>query len=245
MIRSITALPENRTAPEMSCFRQMFVSLERLIKETFSFIADFFKHLFCWESNLNASRITTLTSINGMPQNRFPAQKILDFYNGEPNDQGQTLDYLINRADDQALEFAHGWVQWAFPEFEASSFNLTAPLLTEEIRQSFHRSPNLQEKLLKMFERALKFYGLKMEERTGVVMQGENFLERSAFWLKSSDHNHLRISRILKSLKALQDPAEQHSWSKSFFRYLKAIQLARHSISEKNFSYWQAIHPNL
>jgi hypothetical protein len=210
-------------------------------KKSRCYTPNFLKRCFCRRRNR-----LTIPSINGVSQTRFSPQNILDFYNGAANDRGHALDDLINKKDDQFLENEHGWIQWAFPDSEPSSYHPTAPLLTEVITRAFHSNATLQQKLFSIFKRALRFYGLVIDEKSGVVSKGKNFNERSAIWLKANDHNHLRISRILRSLKALQAPVPGvASWSESFFRCLKTIQQEGPVINTQNFSYWQAVHPTL
>src|SRR5438128_7445456 len=60
--------------------------------------------------------------------------------------------------------------------------------------------PELQDNLRASFCRMLRFYGLELEED---VRRGANFEERAGNWLSPWNHNHLRITRILKSLRIL------------------------------------------
>lgn len=167
----------------------------------------------------------------------------IDFYKGAINDQGITLAFLLEEADDAYLENKHFWVQWAFPT-TAPGVNSSAPLLDQETIGHFRSDPDLQKQLVKIFKRVLCFFGLKLQEETGVIVKGENFAARApASWLKPNDHNHLRITRILTSLQLLQTPTAP-SLSISFFRCLKEIQKENKGCIQ-NFSYWQEIHPTL
>lgn len=72
-------------------------------------------------------------------------------------------------------------------------------------------------------------------------MRAANFAERSKNWLTPANHNHLRITRILKSLRLLGLEPE----SAAFFRALAAIYpgqsaAANPAISATTFRFWQS-----
>ena len=65
----------------------------------------------------------------------------------------------------------------------------------------FHADPLLRQKLLRSFDRMLAFYGL---QRTGGnVVKAHDWSQRKSLWFTQPSHNHLRITRILKSLSTL------------------------------------------
>lgn len=218
-------------------------ALGRRIGTCLSSIIEFLKRLF------GASVGSTTTERKPLIANRLEGSlqspgrhPLMDFYNGIGTNGkgGASLEFLSIEADDQYLEERHDWVQWAFPLETRSNFNLSAPLLTSEIIQQFHNSPQLQEKLLSIFKRTLSFYGLHLDEINGRVVDGVNFAERSkATWAQKNDHNHLRITRILQSLQLLQAPDQKFSWSKAFFSYLEEYQKQHpDTVSSRNFSFW-------
>ena len=91
---------------------------------------------------------------------------------------------LLQQTDHQA-ETTHDYIQWLFPLDEPSRSVNGAPVLTEldidEIRQSSLAQANLDKS-------ARWFLG---------------FLERNNHWLTEYYHNHLRITRVIKSLRLL------------------------------------------
>jgi len=73
------------------------------------------------------------------------------------------------------------------------------------------------------------------------VVPSASFPEQSRNWLTLANHNHLRITRILRSLRlvGLEDEAA------AFFRCLaglhgKEAASAEPRISEETFNYWRA-----
>ena len=66
---------------------------------------------------------------------------------------------------------------------------------------AFAAQPELRQNLRVSFLRMLRFYGLEM--KSGAVQPAANFQQRAANWLQTGNHNHLRITRILKSLTLL------------------------------------------
>ena len=108
--------------------------------------------------------------------------EIVGFLEGKlPDHRGRILDILLQQTDHQA-EATHDYIQWLFPLDEPSRSVNGAPVLTEldidEIRQSSLAQSNLAES-------ARWFLG---------------FLERNNHWITNYNHNHLRITRVIKSL---------------------------------------------
>ena len=111
--------------------------------------------------------------------------EIVGFLEGKtPDHRGRILAMLLQQTDHQA-ETTHDYIQWLFPLDEPSRSVNGAPVLTEldidEIRQSSLAQSNLAES-------ARWFVG---------------FLERNNHWVTNYNHNHLRITRVIKSLRLL------------------------------------------
>jgi hypothetical protein len=91
---------------------------------------------------------------------------------------------LLQQTDHEA-ETNHDYIQWLFPLDEPSRSVNGAPVLAEldidEIRQSSLAQANLAKS-------ARWFLG---------------FLERNNHWITKYNHNHLRITRVIKSLRLL------------------------------------------
>ena len=111
--------------------------------------------------------------------------EIVGFLEGKlPDHRGRILAMLLQQTDHQA-ETTHDYIQWLFPLDEPSLSVNGAPVLTEleidEIRGSSLAQANLARS-------ARWFLG---------------FLQRNNHWITKYNHNHLRITRVIKSLRLL------------------------------------------
>lgn len=159
---------------------------------------------------------------------------ITDFYAGvAPDSQGRYLADIL-AWDDERLEAVHDYIQWLFPLPEASAFNRDAPLLDAETMEAFREHAPLRENLRAAFQRMLAFYGF---ESADGLRRAIHFEKRARVWLHYGNHNHLRITRILKSLRllGLQDEAGL------FLRELEGLYRERPGmISAETYRYWLA-----
>ena len=110
---------------------------------------------------------------------------IIGFLEGRiPDHRGRLLSMLWKQTDDDAKN-NHDYIQWMFPLDEPSQAVNGAPVLNDfdidEIRQNQMAINNLEESVR-------WFLG---------------FLERNDHWVTKYDHNHLRITRAIKSLRLL------------------------------------------
>jgi Opioid growth factor receptor (OGFr) conserved region len=160
--------------------------------------------------------------------------KILAFYRGDaPDNRGRLLRELWAWNDAQ-LEQVHDFIQWMFPLPEPSAYNASAPLLTSEDEAAFHREPALKANLLKSSVRILRFLGLSLAE-DGSVQEGPNFGERQGDIWSEPNHNWLRVTRILRSLRLLG----LESVSLALYRRLQEMyQSRRFPIRDDTFRYW-------
>lgn len=167
--------------------------------------------------------------------------QIIGFYSGtEPDHRGRYLHEIQQWADDQ-LEAVHDYIQWLFPLLEPSGFNLAAPVLNRKSIGEFRARPDLQEKLRVSFRRMMSFYGLETRSGEQVsVNRAPNFATKATVWLSPGNHNHLRITRILKCLNVLGLGAE----AKAFFACLSETyndeqSKAMPAISDETMRYWR------
>ncbi|MEW6306280.1 MAG: opioid growth factor receptor-related protein [Verrucomicrobiota bacterium] len=129
----------------------------------------------------------------------------LAFYRGSGRDAcGRTLA-LIHAFDLGELESTHDFIQWLFPLREPSNFNPDAPLLTPPRIEAFHKDELLRANLLKSFDLMLGFYGLERAENNGAIglQRASTYPQRKAEWVTPRNHNFLRLTRIMTSLKLL------------------------------------------
>ena len=109
--------------------------------------------------------------------------KLTSFYLGSVDDHNRTLDYILNQ-DDEFWELCHNYIQWVFPTSEKSMYNLTVPILLDDDILYWRTNETIKTKLKESYDRYLLF-----------LVNNQNI------WVTKSDHNHLRISRVLKCLR--------------------------------------------
>jgi hypothetical protein len=159
--------------------------------------------------------------------------KILEFYREGTDDDGRTLNEILAWPDAK-LEAIHDFIQWLFPLPERSGANPDAPILDAPTIAAFHQSPELQERLRQSFLRMLRFYGL--EFHAGKVHPEANFAACSSNWLTPNNHNHLRLTRMLRSLHLLRlDPEAQ-----ALFLALSQIYKSQPGrITPRSYQFWK------
>lgn len=110
------------------------------------------------------------------------AQRIYNFFAGTGTDHaGRTIqDYL--EMSNETLELLHDYIQWAFPTRNASQCQApNAPLLSAEAVALVNDDMKAQGNYYSMWVRITRFY------------------VETNHWLVDTDHNHLRITRIIES----------------------------------------------
>jgi hypothetical protein len=100
------------------------------------------------------------------------------------DDRGRTVADILAYADAE-LEARHDFIQWLFPLPEASRAVPGSPILTAAEAAAIRASPAALSSLDAAAKRMLAFYAA------------------NDHWLRSHDHNHLRITRIIRSLRLL------------------------------------------
>lgn len=121
---------------------------------------------------------------------------ILEFYRGEkPNTDGLYIKDIID-ADDLFLEANHTYIQWLFPNRDASYFNKDAPLLTDEVVSRIKSSDTYLYMVKKAFDRMMKFYNIDT-----MSAYHADFPPRQFWWVTKNNHNFFRCTRILNTLR--------------------------------------------
>jgi Opioid growth factor receptor (OGFr) conserved region len=162
--------------------------------------------------------------------------RIVAFYEGSaPDDRGRFHDEIL-RFDDVQLEAVHDFVQWLFPLRERSGANPSAPVLDEPTIEAFHARAELRAALGRSLARMLAFYGFEWSGER--IVKSASFAQRSG-WLRSGDHNHLRLTRVLRSLRTLgQERAAQALFEALSEIYREECRTGRRRISARTFDFW-------
>lgn len=161
------------------------------------------------------------------------ADPLIAFYRDRArDDRDRTLEEIVAWGDER-LEEIHDFIQWLFPLPERSGANPAAPVLTAETIAAFHATPAMRQRLREAWERMLRFYGLAWNGKS--VERAANFRERAENWLWQGNHNHLRLTRILRSTLLLGLEEE----SAALFHALNAIYREYPSrISSRTHAFW-------
>lgn len=164
---------------------------------------------------------------------------LVAFYQGVGRDaRGRTHAEIVGWTDAK-LEAVHDYIQWLFPLPEPSGANPSAPLLTSQVLAAFAESPQMRERLHAAWLRMLAFYGFARQS-DGAVVRDAVFAAQARHWLTPYNHNHLRLTRILRCLRRVGFEAE----SQAMFAALRSLydEDARRGagrISADTFGYWQ------
>lgn len=168
-----------------------------------------------------------------------PSGDILAFYSGQqPDSRGRMLEEIW-AWNYERLESTHDYIQWLFPLRERSRFNRNAPVLNEEIVAAFNNDKGLRLRLFKSFKVMLKFYGLqcsKWDSPSVEVSKSEEYELRKEKWINSRNHNYLRITRILTSLRILG----LSNYAIAFFNCLSKIyEESSQKIEPETYNFWR------
>jgi len=141
--------------------------------------------------------------------------RVVRFLSGEGADgAGRTLAEVLT-LDDAQLERRHDFIQWLFPLTEPSGAVPGSPVLTPEDIVAIRADPRAQAALA-----------------AGARRMGE-FYARTDAWLAAHDHNHLRITRILRSLRLLAGDAAAEG-----FRHDILQRAAGAPINARTLEFW-------
>lgn len=126
---------------------------------------------------------------------------IAAFYAGRaPDYLGRTLAD-IRGFDHERMEDDHSYIQVLFPNDVRSPVTPHAPTVTPATVAAFAADGGLRAELAASLDQMLDFYGLEFAD--GSVRRRPTFAARGRVWLTPGNHNHLRVTRILKCLTAL------------------------------------------
>lgn len=157
-------------------------------------------------------------------------QKLIDFYSGEGTDSQERDIYDLLTLSHQDLEGCHDYIQWLFPLKEPSLFNPDAPLLDEETIDAFTNNVSCMEHLAEAADMMLGFYFPWRDKN------GNCFAAVKPEWLTKGNHNYLRLTRIITSLKLLN--LDEIAYK--FFNILMVLWISYpDEIGTETFEYWR------
>ncbi len=120
--------------------------------------------------------------------------------------------------DDARIEGVHDFIQWCFPLPEASQAVAGAPVLDAVEAEAIRADPAALAGLRGALERMTRFY------------------RETDFWLRGYDHNHLRITRILRAVRSLLGAEE----AERFHTFVTQRNAAAGSpVNAQSLAFWQ------
>ena len=145
-------------------------------------------------------------------------EKLLQFLQGIGPDSEGRIHSDILKFSDEELERVHNYIQWLFPLREQSDAVPGSPFLPDdEMVQTLREDDVVQENLVNALVRMERFY------------------QNNDHWLQQNDHNHLRITRILKSVALLNSKEN----ARDFYDYIiRRVEQAK-PVTDESLRYWQ------
>lgn len=174
-----------------------------------------------YESVVRIEDIETLcdTLFETYPSKPYRPGPLVRFLLGSGKDnRGRTLENVLAFTDAH-LEAEHDYIQWLFPLREQSGAVWDAPTLTNNdiafISQNEEIRKNLVDALIRMGD----------------------FFRANDQWLAPHDHNHLRITRILKSTRILL--SKEHAQTYYDF-IMHHVDSKKAQVNPKNLEFWDS-----
>lgn len=130
--------------------------------------------------------------------------RLVAFLEGSGTDTGSRRLSDIWQFDDDEIDHTHDFIQWMFPLREASGANFNALTLATSDIEAIQSSMQCRQNLEKSATWILAFF-----ERTEEIFQYTN-------------HNHLRVTRIIKSLRLLHSDQQAEQFKQAVLGIIQA-----------------------
>ena len=150
--------------------------------------------------------------------------KIVDFYRGEDTDVENRLLSEMHGYSDDKMEASHTFIQWMFPLHEKSYHAVNSPVLTKNDVKEIQSSQLIKQNMRISLVHFLKFLGYSED-----VDQ-----KKIQWWANTGNHNLLRITRVIRSLRlfGLEDEAYR------FYKMMDKVASER-GISNTTRDFWK------
>jgi hypothetical protein len=149
--------------------------------------------------------------------------RLIDYWRNKPVHPSGSMLYtpggIIMYANHAWLEHTHDYIQWVYPLPTKSAFNPDVPILTEEAIAAMKASPAI------------------MARRQLITRKMRDFFANTTEWRRVRDHNHLRITRILKSLMLIEGRQEALIFHASILTWLGPDGLA--IMPRRTLDFWR------
>lgn len=142
---------------------------------------------------------------------------IVAFLEGEGPDACGRAVFNVLAFNNAEIESHHDFIQWLFPLREPSRAVPDSPVLTDADVEAIKQSGMAQCALAAATDRMDAFY------------------RDTHDWLMPNDHNHLRITRIIRSLRQLVGDEQADAFRASI---LSRVEATRAPVSARSRGYW-------
>jgi hypothetical protein len=120
---------------------------------------------------------------------------------------------------------------------ERSGARPLAPILDHAAIETFRTRPDLRAALRTSLDRMLSFYGFAWNGER--IVRNAGFPLSSSNWLHEGNHNHLRLTRMLRSLTLLGErDAALALFAALSDVYEEERRTGRRRISDRSFQLW-------
>ena len=138
-------------------------------------------------------------------------------YNPGVDFKGRTLQDVWNFSDNE-IEDQHDFIQMIFPLDQPSNVVFHGIYLDDrEVIENLRKNPSVQSNMMKSANWFL------------------SFLNRTNHWKVPNNHNHLRITRIIQSLRLLVSDKE----ADAFYVSVMAMLADNNHINATSLQYWK------
>ena len=153
---------------------------------------------------------------------------VIAFFHGGEDPLGRTFAEMLAYSFDR-MEECHDYVQWVWPLHEPSMFASVFPVLDEEQAAVLAGSPTAQAHARAALAKFYAFWGLPATPG-GPYDAASNRLR----WCRDGDHNLLRVTRVIRSLRLMGLEAE----AAAFAETARAVG-AKRGLSRRTLTYWR------
>ena len=143
---------------------------------------------------------------------------VLDFLSGEQPDIYNRYLEDIWKMSDGDIESVHNFIQWTFPLNERSGAVPNSPILTQQEIIDIKKSEIAKQNIKKSADWFM------------------DFLTRNSYWICQSNHNHLRITRVIKSLRLIYSNEEAENFKNNVMNLIKGNE---YKINPISLEFWK------
>jgi hypothetical protein len=145
-------------------------------------------------------------------------EMLIDFLRGTGPDARGRYHSDILKFSDEELENTHDYIQWLFPLCEPSGCWADAPCVRDEtVIAVLRMDSRVQDGMIDALARMEQFY------------------RNNDFWLRQGDHNHLRITRILKSVSIFNTKEN----AEEFYGFITRRVESAMPVTQESLRYWK------